>query len=524
MERRTATIRTACAIAALTCGAGATLAQPDNVWIGAGVGLWIEFDFPASLVFDDQHYPAATESQHFYSELVDDINDIIELEVHLEANAGIDVPGVGSINVGKAGAWINDNPLAAAAAPLNLHGAMAGAQDVPLWEVPGNVDAMVSTTYFFQDGFAEFMLITPAPRILPDQHNVYIPVPGDPGFTFTPLGAVPFDLLNDIAQPVPGEDFFQIPGGALAPNSPPLQEIAAWTVLPPQPSAGCPCEAGGDPNVIDVEDLLNFLVSWFASGPDADINGDGITDVADLLDFLSCWFPAANGAPCIDVPIIEVDLSNTEGPYLGNLQIDPGLPPLNGPLDIFPPDVQMLMGILAQENPNFNNHVGYSFAFEAPQPMAGIAYHPNQSEWPFMNTEPFIVYLDFPQPAAWAYQFEETAPHEFRMKSWVVANGQLVDVFEMQIGEFLNGGNALLNGQPVILAAAGGGGLKCSLCKGAVSAVLGVGSFWAGLGCAAGIAAGGGPAIAWGTLVAAVEAFDLALGPQAICGQLGFCP
>ncbi len=61
--------------------------------------------------------------------------------------------------------------------------------------------------------------------------------------------------------------------------------------------AGCPCEFGGNPMDVDVQDLLAFLSLWFVNDPGADINGGGV-NVTDLLDFLSCWFPASTGAPC----------------------------------------------------------------------------------------------------------------------------------------------------------------------------------------------------------------------------------
>ncbi len=59
----------------------------------------------------------------------------------------------------------------------------------------------------------------------------------------------------------------------------------------------CPCEFGGDPGMVDVTDLLEFLSLWFVNDAGADINGGGV-DVTDLLDFLACWFPSSNGADC----------------------------------------------------------------------------------------------------------------------------------------------------------------------------------------------------------------------------------
>ncbi len=59
----------------------------------------------------------------------------------------------------------------------------------------------------------------------------------------------------------------------------------------------CPCEFGGDPGVVDVQDLLQFLSFWFVEDPQADLNGGGV-DVTDLLQFLSCWFPASDSGTC----------------------------------------------------------------------------------------------------------------------------------------------------------------------------------------------------------------------------------
>ncbi len=71
----------------------------------------------------------------------------------------------------------------------------------------------------------------------------------------------------------------------------------AATTCPDACVAACLCEFGGDPMLINVEDLLSFLGLWFPALPEADINGGGV-DVTDLLDFLGCWFPSSNGAPC----------------------------------------------------------------------------------------------------------------------------------------------------------------------------------------------------------------------------------
>ncbi len=52
----------------------------------------------------------------------------------------------------------------------------------------------------------------------------------------------------------------------------------------------CWCEFGGDPQRIDVLDLLAFLDLWLDGDPRADFTLDGIS-VLDLLEFLDCWLP-----------------------------------------------------------------------------------------------------------------------------------------------------------------------------------------------------------------------------------------
>ncbi len=81
-------------------------------------------------------------------------------------------------------------------------------------------------------------------------------------------------------------------------NSNPLTPFAFRdrAVLIELPAPTCPCERTGDPQTVDVLDLLAFLGDWFENDPGADINGSGTVTVLDLLDFLSCWFPASTGA------------------------------------------------------------------------------------------------------------------------------------------------------------------------------------------------------------------------------------
>ncbi len=80
-----------------------------------------------------------------------------------------------------------------------------------------------------------------------------------------------------------------IPAGTYAPT-----DSLATPAAGPCADAGCLCEFGGEPDDVDVQDLLGFLALWFESLPGADLNGGGV-DVTDLLDFLECWFIASAG-------------------------------------------------------------------------------------------------------------------------------------------------------------------------------------------------------------------------------------
>ncbi len=67
----------------------------------------------------------------------------------------------------------------------------------------------------------------------------------------------------------------------------------------------CPCELGGEPDEVDIQDLLIFLGPWLetsgqsvAPGTGADFNGDGLVSILDLLEYLDCWLDTVLGAPC----------------------------------------------------------------------------------------------------------------------------------------------------------------------------------------------------------------------------------
>ncbi len=57
----------------------------------------------------------------------------------------------------------------------------------------------------------------------------------------------------------------------------------------------CPGEMNGD-GVLDLTDLLQFLVAWFEG--DADFNGDGTTDLFDFLDYRDVWVQNAYVKGC----------------------------------------------------------------------------------------------------------------------------------------------------------------------------------------------------------------------------------
>ncbi len=61
-------------------------------------------------------------------------------------------------------------------------------------------------------------------------------------------------------------------------------------------SPECPCDTVPD-GVVNVNDLLAYLASWFNGAPPADLNGDDVVNINDLLEYIACWF-AAEGAFC----------------------------------------------------------------------------------------------------------------------------------------------------------------------------------------------------------------------------------
>jgi len=275
----------------------------NNVWIGAGAGLWIEFGFPLNYVFDDIHFPALVASQHFRNQTIADINDWIsdnigvQIEMHLEANAGVEIPGVGDVNIGKAGGWINGappfGPVLGPPGFIDING--DGFFDIPLWEIPGDFDGMVVASYLLGPGLVEFTLVEPAPRV--DENDpkaaVFIPMPPNPDFTFTPIGTVPIPVLNGVSIPLPASELFFIPGGALGPGSPELHEIAALSMTPLAGPCN-PADLAPPFGSLDFSDVVAFLSAFGAMDPAADLAPPfGSFDFSDVVAFLGAF-----GAGC----------------------------------------------------------------------------------------------------------------------------------------------------------------------------------------------------------------------------------
>jgi hypothetical protein len=202
------------------------------------------------------------------------------------------------------------------------------------------------------------------------------------------------------------------------------------------------------------------------------------------------------------------------------------VPSLTGPDDdALPIDVLVLRDLLVSLGAQFDNHVGYEMSFDTPAATTGLAWHPNESIVNLYNIQPFIAYYEtgFEKPYALATWYNnETDPEVFDVRQFLVYDGALNETIESTL-DVLSRSPAIVqvNGDDKQVAVSYGIS-KRDICKAAVTAVASVGSFWALLGCAAGIAAGGVPALIWGTIVTAIEAVDLALGPDAICDFLGY--
>ncbi|MEE8058272.1 MAG: hypothetical protein V3T17_10615 [Pseudomonadales bacterium] len=115
----------------------------ENVWAGAGVGLWLEIPF----IFFSWHLPVGSVSVHAKVDIPWWLPDF-----HLQGNKSI-VPGV---NYAKAGIWIGDPP------PFNLDiepfdRGMDGTIDLVGYGDPdeGNTTDTIITSYLWNAGLVE---------------------------------------------------------------------------------------------------------------------------------------------------------------------------------------------------------------------------------------------------------------------------------------------------------------------------------------------------------------------------------
>ncbi len=110
-------------------------------------------------------------------------------------------------------------------------------------------------------------------------------------------------------QPLIDDRTFQLPPGLYALNA----RVSAATSLQDRPgdetadarcsfnlrirpTSACDCERAGDPAVVDVLDLLEYVDDWLHRDTTADVNRDDDISVVDLLLFLECWLDASMGA------------------------------------------------------------------------------------------------------------------------------------------------------------------------------------------------------------------------------------
>ncbi|HMN42551.1 MAG TPA: GC-type dockerin domain-anchored protein [Phycisphaerales bacterium] len=98
------------------------------------------------------------------------------------------------------------------------------------------------------------------------------------------LGALVFRAK--IVYDINADSLFADPSGSGSGSTSPDQAYNAALVLMPRIPRG---DANRD-QVLTVQDIFDFLNTWFASAPGADWNGDGTITVADIFDFLNDWF------------------------------------------------------------------------------------------------------------------------------------------------------------------------------------------------------------------------------------------
>ncbi len=68
------------------------------------------------------------------------------------------------------------------------------------------------------------------------------------------------------------------------------------TVTPPD-DARCPCELGGDPESVDMIDLLTYLEYYWARDDRADFECRGV-NISSLFAYVDCWLIASRSGPC----------------------------------------------------------------------------------------------------------------------------------------------------------------------------------------------------------------------------------
>ncbi len=295
-------------VLALAAGVVAAAAMPcvgqDNVRLVRGAGLSIELGAPLSLQFEDIRVARMLVHQQFRSPCIADIagwvvdNPGVSIEMRLQSDAGVEIPGEGIVVVAKSGALIQGAPppsrIDALGALLDIDG--DGVLDIPLWGLEGDTDAMIVTSYMLDEDLVLVTMIEPAPRVDPDAPSppVFIPAPPDPSYTFTTIAQLPISLFNSAARRDEGELFFRVPARALTPESPTLLEISSVTLIP---SAGA-CNAADldEPlGTLDFSDVTAFLAAFGAMEPQADLSFPaGVFDFSDVVAFLEAF---AAGCP-----------------------------------------------------------------------------------------------------------------------------------------------------------------------------------------------------------------------------------
>lgn len=101
-----------------------------------------------------------------------------------------------------------------------------------------------------------------------------------------------------------------IVGSAVSPSG----VVVAFMAKVPPPTPNADWNHSG---LITIQDIFDFLTSWF--GGNADFNLDGVTTTQDIFDFLSAWFAESSAAGPLSLPMLPV------APGIGDLDTG-GLP------------------------------------------------------------------------------------------------------------------------------------------------------------------------------------------------------